>query len=86
MKLVDYSWNFHYSYKQLDGENHAFTKIAQTQNYLLIVIVVVGLDICSKLVEDLMGGVQNSCMTTNKLSWRKNDQEIKEANDYLEDT
>jgi hypothetical protein len=59
---------------------------SQTKNYLLIVIVVVGLDIRRKLVEDLMGGVQNSCLTTNKLSWRKNDQEIKEANDYFEDT
>jgi len=27
MKLVDYYWNFHHSYKQLDGENCAFTKI-----------------------------------------------------------
>jgi len=27
MKLVDYSWNFHHSYKQLDKKNHAFTKI-----------------------------------------------------------
>jgi hypothetical protein len=49
MKLVDYSWNFHHSYKRLDGNNHAFTKTITNKKCLLNVIVVVGLDIGPKL-------------------------------------
>ncbi len=87
MKLVDYSWNFHHSYKRLNGKNRAFTNIVINKKMSF------NCNCCGRFghwSKTYLGPYEevlniHARQQTNLVEER-NDQEIKEAKDYFEDT